>query len=380
MPIRVSCACGKAYQFKDEFAGRRAKCPACGGIVVICSTGGSEARPAKSAQAEAPNQAKQNEISKPSSVEGGASPGLGTPAAPRTSRSGKRRVLAVGVLAAVICVIVVATIVLLSWTQKATPRQVMIGHWQNVGTKDVADNPNYKSTTDAPVGGHLFVSGAEAWRVEPGERPVKVRYEVVEENLQDFWLDMRATPEQGKTAFSRVSFSPDRQVMYVTTRVDIGEGFPLDMASRIRSQIGGATSTTTYKRIDDRTVPPILEFAREVTRDDNLPGSPIVGVNLTATETTDADLEELKELKSLRSLSLYETKVTDAGLRNLKALENLQELYLGGPMITDAGLKQLGELKGLRALASSGPRSRMQACRNSADFRAFRGLKCKAPR
>ena len=35
MPIRVTCACGKKYTFKDEFAGRRAKCPACGQVVVI---------------------------------------------------------------------------------------------------------------------------------------------------------------------------------------------------------------------------------------------------------------------------------------------------------------------------------------------------------
>ena len=30
MPIRVTCACGKQYTFRDEFAWRRAKCPACG--------------------------------------------------------------------------------------------------------------------------------------------------------------------------------------------------------------------------------------------------------------------------------------------------------------------------------------------------------------
>ena len=35
MPIRVTCACGKVLHFKDEFAGRRGKCPACGGIVNI---------------------------------------------------------------------------------------------------------------------------------------------------------------------------------------------------------------------------------------------------------------------------------------------------------------------------------------------------------
>jgi len=35
MPIAVRCACGKEYHFKDEYAGRRAKCPACGQVVRI---------------------------------------------------------------------------------------------------------------------------------------------------------------------------------------------------------------------------------------------------------------------------------------------------------------------------------------------------------
>jgi WD40 repeat protein len=35
MPIRAKCQCGKAYLFKDAFAGRRAKCPACGQVVQI---------------------------------------------------------------------------------------------------------------------------------------------------------------------------------------------------------------------------------------------------------------------------------------------------------------------------------------------------------
>jgi len=35
MPIVVRCACGKEYHFKDEYAGRRAKCPACGQVVRI---------------------------------------------------------------------------------------------------------------------------------------------------------------------------------------------------------------------------------------------------------------------------------------------------------------------------------------------------------
>ena len=28
MPIVVRCVCGKEYHFKDEYTGRRAKCPA----------------------------------------------------------------------------------------------------------------------------------------------------------------------------------------------------------------------------------------------------------------------------------------------------------------------------------------------------------------
>jgi DNA-directed RNA polymerase subunit RPC12/RpoP len=35
MPIPVTCACGKQYTLKDEFAGKRAKCPACGGVIAV---------------------------------------------------------------------------------------------------------------------------------------------------------------------------------------------------------------------------------------------------------------------------------------------------------------------------------------------------------
>jgi len=35
MPIRATCPCGKVYHYKDAFAGRQAKCPACGAVVNI---------------------------------------------------------------------------------------------------------------------------------------------------------------------------------------------------------------------------------------------------------------------------------------------------------------------------------------------------------
>lgn len=35
MPITLTCACGKTLQVKDEFAGRRVKCPACAAVASV---------------------------------------------------------------------------------------------------------------------------------------------------------------------------------------------------------------------------------------------------------------------------------------------------------------------------------------------------------
>jgi hypothetical protein len=51
MPILAICQCGKQYQFKDEVAGRRAKCLDCGQVVYI--PGVRVARPAEQQAAPA---------------------------------------------------------------------------------------------------------------------------------------------------------------------------------------------------------------------------------------------------------------------------------------------------------------------------------------
>src|SRR5204862_6469332 len=60
----------------------------------------------------------------------------------------------------------------------------------------------------------------------------------------------------------------------------------------------------------------------KVTRDDKLPGKPVIGVNLPATKVTDAGLKELKDLKQLTSLNLSDTdgggEGADEGLEELK--------------------------------------------------------------
>jgi RsiW-degrading membrane proteinase PrsW (M82 family) len=45
MAIKFSCACGKEFQAKDELAGRRAKCPACGNILTIPRPAAAPAEP-----------------------------------------------------------------------------------------------------------------------------------------------------------------------------------------------------------------------------------------------------------------------------------------------------------------------------------------------
>ena len=62
----------------------------------------------------------------------------------------------------------------------------------------------------------------------------------------------------------------------------------------------------------------VEKLGGKVTRDDKLPGKPVIGVNLGHTKVTDAGLKELKDLKQLTSLNLAETKVTADGVADLQ--------------------------------------------------------------
>jgi hypothetical protein len=57
--------------------------------------------------------------------------------------------------------------------------------------------------------------------------------------------------------------------------------------------------------------------------------------------TTDADLGELCELRSLVNLSLTDTRVTDNGLRTVADLRGLKILSLSGTAVSDKGLRHL---------------------------------------
>jgi hypothetical protein len=94
---------------------------------------------------------------------------------------------------------------------------------------------------------------------------------------------------------------------------------------------------------EDKAVSAILNLGGRVTRDEELPGRPVAGIDLMGTKVTDSDLKDLKNLKGLRGLGLRGTKITDAGLKDLRELKGLQLLWLGSVQMTDAGLKDLKE-------------------------------------
>ena len=94
----------------------------------------------------------------------------------------------------------------------------------------------------------------------------------------------------------------------------------------------------------------VEKLGGKVTRDDKLPGKPVIGVNLAGTKVTDAGLKELADLKQLTTLGLDSTQVTDAGLKELTHLKQLTLLDLNHTKVTDAGLKELKDLKQLTRL------------------------------
>ena len=76
----------------------------------------------------------------------------------------------------------------------------------------------------------------------------------------------------------------------------------------------------------DRAIRFVAELKGVVKRDDMQPGKPVIEVDLSRTQVTDAGLKELVALKNLTTLNLGSTQVTDAGLKELAALKQLATL------------------------------------------------------
>jgi internalin A len=99
-----------------------------------------------------------------------------------------------------------------------------------------------------------------------------------------------------------------------------------------------------------KAIAEIEKMGGHCSMDDNSPNKPVIAVALVGNKVTDAELEHLKELNALTSLTLSRTNITDAGLEHLKGLTQLEYLILDGTHITDAGLENIKALKQLRTL------------------------------
>jgi hypothetical protein len=69
---------------------------------------------------------------------------------------------------------------------------------------------------------------------------------------------------------------------------------------------------------------------------------------------TDAGLQSLPDLPSLRTLQLTDTKIEGPGLSRIAAFRNLEHLLLNGSAVTDDGLRQLAGAKSLVRLHLDG--------------------------
>jgi WD40 repeat protein len=108
---------------------------------------------------------------------------------------------------------------------------------------------------------------------------------------------------------------------------------------------------------ENRIAAALAKVGAGIKRDEKQPGKPVVWVDLTnKTKVTDADLKDVKYLKSLQTLNLGVTRATDACLEELKGLKALQALQVPLTQVTDKGLEQLKGHHGLQILNLAGTR------------------------
>jgi len=74
----------------------------------------------------------------------------------------------------------------------------------------------------------------------------------------------------------------------------------------------------------------------------------VIKLKLEGTHVDDAALEQVRNFKVLRDLSLARASVTDAGLAKVQGLKRLEALGLTDTRVTDKGLAMLQKMPSLR--------------------------------
>lgn len=103
----------------------------------------------------------------------------------------------------------------------------------------------------------------------------------------------------------------------------------------------------------ERAIAAVEKLGGTMEVDETRPGRPVVGVDLSRSAVTDADLVLLAALPDLEVLDLRLTSVGDAGVAHLRGAKVLRFLNLFRTRLTDPGLDHLtGSSSGSRAFSS----------------------------
>lgn len=91
----------------------------------------------------------------------------------------------------------------------------------------------------------------------------------------------------------------------------------------------------------DQTIAAVKELGGKIETDETGAPQAAVAVDLSYSMVTDAELQSLSQIATLRRLNLSRTRVTDAALEHLRRMPELQELNLDYTHCTDAALVHL---------------------------------------
>jgi Leucine-rich repeat (LRR) protein len=137
-----------------------------------------------------------------------------------------------------------------------------------------------------------------------------------------------------------------------TARTELGkEKARADAAEAELAKLKAAAAPSTVI-LDERekAMAVVKQLGGKLEADSNVPGHPVVILDLRKTKLTDEGLANLRGLRDLKVLYLGGSQITDAGLAQVANFAKLEELTVneGGGQITDAGLKHLVGLKSLK--------------------------------
>ena len=88
-----------------------------------------------------------------------------------------------------------------------------------------------------------------------------------------------------------------------------------------------------------------------------LQDAPLTELHLDGTDVTDKGMDYVREMRSLKNLTLRQTRVSDKGLRRLRTLAKLQDLCIRSTRVTDEGLKSLRGMSSLKQIWLSDPKA-----------------------